>query len=426
MIDLAVTEIGARMRSIASTACDSLGGDEAFEFEPMADYPTFHFSVGEARRAGNLIGQNPVWTSQTEGAIRHAFAVANNWREAHAFPMHSVRGRLRYLIARVAPGGFTAARLKRMQAIRSKLMRQELNVALPELQDIAGCRVVVGSVAEARALAELYIERAGDRGEEPREKDYIAAPKPDGYRCHHIIVKYRGEGERAAHNGRRVEAQIRTRAQHAWATAVESVGMYRGEYLKGSKGDADWLSLFKLMSDEIADAEGCPVRSGAPARTERIKEIRTLNSSLDAVGTLENLRHVIRWTAESVSPRSLPTHFLIRYDRRARSVGVEAIYATAKAVQMYREAEAEYNQSGEYGEDIVLVEVDKIESLKRAYPNYFLDVEHFTNLLRDVVHGRAMEDYRLIPQPRARAPVREAAISVDWMRGSRMPRPKGG
>ena len=56
---------------------------------------------------------------------------------------------------------------------------------------------------------------------------------------------------------RRVEVQIRTFLQHTWATAVEAVGAYRGENMKGGEGNSDWLRLFSLMSGEFAATENC-------------------------------------------------------------------------------------------------------------------------------------------------------------------------
>jgi len=40
--------------------------------------------------------------------------------------------------------------------------------------------------------------------------------------------------------------------QHAWATAVEAVGIFTKQALKSNIGDGEWLRLFALMSSEIA------------------------------------------------------------------------------------------------------------------------------------------------------------------------------
>ena len=90
-------------------------------------------------------------------------------------------------------------------------------------------------------------------------------------------------------NGRRIEVQIRTQLQHSWATAVEAIGMVRGEDLKGGEGNMEWLRLFELMSSEFAEIESCPLVPGTPDQPARRDEISCLNQKLKAVKTLENL-----------------------------------------------------------------------------------------------------------------------------------------
>jgi Region found in RelA / SpoT proteins len=85
------------------------------------------------------------------------------------------------------------------------------------------------------------------------EDDYIARPKPDGYRSHHLMFNFRDRRNAGIHDGRRIEVQLRTRLQHSWATAVEAVGLFRGEDLKGNQGNPKWLRLFTLMSAEFAE-----------------------------------------------------------------------------------------------------------------------------------------------------------------------------
>ena len=36
--------------------------------------------------------------------------------------------------------------------------------------------------------------------------------------------------------------------------------------------------------------------------------------------------------------------------------------------------------------DVVLVAVDSLSQLRKAYPNYFLDTEAFLNLVREVIY----------------------------------------
>ena len=48
-------------------------------------------------------------------------------------------------------------------------------------------------------------------------------------------------------------------------------------------------------------------------------------------------------------------------------------------------------------ENIVLVEVSKVEYIKAAYPNYFGDVGYFYNQLRRVVQGKGAQEFSRVP-----------------------------
>jgi hypothetical protein len=162
------------------------------------------------------------------------------------------------------------------------------------------------------------------------------------------MMGFRGTGGTEIYIGRRIEIQIRTRLQHSWATAVEAIGLFRGENLKGNQGSKEWLRFFKLMSAEFAEAEGCTVHPDMQPHSARVPEIKELDKVLGASATLDNLSHTIRWTERSVLPREKPTHFMIRYDNMTRTVDVQPYFAPISAVNSYDMAEDVYNKSGEY------------------------------------------------------------------------------
>lgn len=360
----------------------------------MADYPSADYSEDEVKRAGEIIAGELVWTADTAKTIRKAFHIANNWRDAHAYPMRSVRYSMMWFMRHHQIEGLTAARLKRMQAIRRKLRR--LPYALSELQDLGGCRVILPSIVDVRALVERVREHS--RHVIRDESDYIRRPKKDGYRSHHLMLNFRGRNSSVVHDNRRVELQVRTRLQHSWATAVEAVGLFRGEDLKGNKGSEQWLRLFKLMSAEFAIAEGCREPPGVSTHQDRIAEIKALDGTLNAAAMLQNMSHAVRWTDIAISPTSPVRYYLIRFDNVKKRVEVEPYFAPRSAVLSYNNAEALDNQSGEEKSNVVLVEADKIENLKDAYPNYFGDVQLFKAQLNRVLTGKDVEEYKVAPQ----------------------------
>ena len=100
--------------------------------------------------------------------------------------------------------GITAARLKRMQSIRKKLRIRPEN--LTQIQDLAGCRVIVPSIDDVKRIAEYNVQHSSHTWF--KDYDYISSPKKDGYRCFHRVFKFKAASEEeASFKERRVEIQ---------------------------------------------------------------------------------------------------------------------------------------------------------------------------------------------------------------------------
>lgn len=375
----------------------------------MPEFPRFNYTMGDVRRAGEALVTDLIWTDQTAESIRQVFRIANNWRDSHAYPMSRIRYELSGQIRRnKITGGFTMARLKRMPSIRRKL--RAISSHLNQVQDLAGCRAVLPTIEDVNAL--IASMQRNSLHTLHREDDYIIKPKPDGYRSHHMVFKFCGKGDDEVYNDRRVEIQIRTRLQHSWATAVEAVGLFRREDMKAGQGSPEWLKLFRLMSAEFLLTEGCAEADGE--RKGRLAEIAALNGQLDAVQTLEDLRQAVKITDNYVfDPKNKPDYFLIRYDRNSNSVKVDAQYGPMYAVQSYDNAESIDPGATNGRFNTVLVEVDDIENLKAAYPNYFGDVELFRNMLIEATGGNPAK-FELEPQPNAPKRPREKP-DLSWL-----------
>ncbi|MCI8693497.1 MAG: GTP pyrophosphokinase family protein [Lachnospiraceae bacterium] len=110
-------------------------------------------------------------------------------------------------------------RLKSLPSIEEKLRRRGLPVSVASmeehLKDIAGVRVVCSFQADVYSLAEALLSQ--DDVTLLEKKDYIANPKPNGYRSLHMIV---GIPIFLAHEKRmmKVEIQLRTIAMDFWAS----------------------------------------------------------------------------------------------------------------------------------------------------------------------------------------------------------------
>jgi hypothetical protein len=401
-------------RFALATACDLPAVDTAWAGQ-VSEYPSFDYSMKDVLRAGDALAGRLIWTDETAPRIREVFSIASNWRDSHAYPMRSIRNLVHGRIRRLKlSGGNTVARLKHMPSIRRKLRDQPWK--LNQIQDLAGCRAILPNIEAVNALIDSL--RRTNRHAVYRETPYITEPKSDGYRCHHVVFKFEGEGEEEVFNGRRVEIQVRTRLQHSWATAVETVGLFRQENMKAGLGDQNWLRLFKLMSAEFAAEEGCPEPADASGGDARIREIVELEKTLNAANTLDTLSLAVQYVdTYARDPESTADYFLIRYDSENRVVSVQTQYGAKISVQSYDDAELDAFKAGPQ-KRAVLVEADNIEDLYSAYPNYFGDVQIFKFRLKQITQGAGAVEYSLPPQQTVPKKPKEKR-DLSWLRGYR-------
>ena len=159
-------------------------------------------------------------TTQTAGPSAQEFMDALEVIRAHRAtfrtPLVSANNGLRSMVKTLGLDGRVSQRLKRMQTIVNKLVREPM-LSLDTMQDIGGCRVVLPSRSDVYALA----ERLGKVRPPVRVSDYIAEPRQSGYRSLHVIVEY-GDPPRP------IEIQLRTGRMHTWATTVEDLSGNQG------------------------------------------------------------------------------------------------------------------------------------------------------------------------------------------------------
>ena len=113
----------------------------------------------------------------------------------------------------------TQSRIKTKQSIEGKLQRKGMNgsvvCAKENLRDIAGIRVICSFQEDIYFLASCLLGQ--DDVFLIEKKDYIANPKPNGYRSLHLIVEtpiFLGSHKRMM----KVEVQLRTIAMDFWAS----------------------------------------------------------------------------------------------------------------------------------------------------------------------------------------------------------------
>lgn len=331
------------------------------------------FSRGEVNRAGSLLAQNGGAADVL--AIGHALDVINNWRSSHSFPLNTLQMALRQRAASICEAPIVAQRLKRAPSVIQKLRRFP-SMNLSRMQDIGGARAVLPTMAHVDRLRDFY-HGSRTRHQLAAQRDYVRHPKLSGYRSIHLVYRYHSDRNNR-YNGLQIELQLRTRLQHAWATAVETVGTFLRQSLKASQGREDWLRFFRLIGSAFALDEGGPAADNVPADSGVLMtEIRNVATGLRVKETLEAFGQALIFdeTYKKLIRNDISYYlFILQPEQKKLTAWPFRDGELTKATEAYLTQEKTLaNTSG----DTVLVASDSLVSLRRAFPNYFLDTRTF-------------------------------------------------
>lgn len=337
------------------------------------------YTRGQVDAAGRVLAGDPIWIAERERALE----VMSNWRSAHAFPLNTFQVTLRRRAQAVDKDALVSQRLKRLSSIERKL-KAHGNMQLSRMHDIGGCRAIVRNI---RVFDELVAKYTSSRAKNPKRAnfvkayDYIAKPKDDGYRGIHLVYRYVSPlPAHAVYNGLRIEIQLRTSRQHAWATAVETADLFTGQALKWRQGTPGWKRFFQLMGTAIALRERRPPVAGTPSsRAELRDELRDLCHGLRVEATISSWRGVVQY----LSRRTKQAYaFLLQLDTNAMRVEVREFQLEEMPLASEEYLRLEKNDRPEL--QTVLVRVDSISALRGAFPNYYMDATAF---LEEVHHA---------------------------------------
>ncbi len=350
----------------------------------MAFPPKPVYTKNAINKAGRALANNKL----TGEDYRQAASIVNAWRTCHAYPLNTFNTTLRHKTS-AYPGAIVAQRLKRLPTIIDKLQRQP-NMDLTRMQDIGGVRAIVSNLAWLNKLRAEYTEKGRFSHELFDVDDYIVAPKADGYRGIHLIFKYNNtlarnsKGNPEQYKGLFIEVQLRTLLQHEWATAVEAVSVMLNQHLKTQRGNKKWLEFFEYMSSVFAIIEESPV-------LEKHKDLTTQQITKCAAKIIEEL-HVVEtlggWkrAAQVIDKHHIDKHYnIIILNTKSNTVSIRAY--TKNNLEMASQEYGRLEQEAliDPSIDVVLVAAGSINELKKAYPNYFLDIENFIEKVKDVV-----------------------------------------
>lgn len=169
--------------------------------------------------------------SPAESDLRILDEYRRSFEEAYETVVRTLRAALH-----LEPTGRPA---KSTSSLIEKLRRE--SIRLSQVQDIAGCRVVIANIAEQEriAVALLFMWSGAsiiDRRADPSH----------GYRAVHAIARI---------SGKLVEIQVRTELQHLWAEFSEKLSDVVDPNIKYGNGPDAIRSLLATFSVDIARLE---------------------------------------------------------------------------------------------------------------------------------------------------------------------------
>lgn len=379
-------QLGKRGASYSAAAEVSAHGEFMARVEPEFDRETINragFALREAYRT-----HVPFDTREQIEAWNRTVAVVNNWRSSHAYPLNAIVMTLRNTARRFDRYSLVAQRIKRLLSIAHKLDRFD-SMRLSQMQDLGGCRAILQNVATVRELVKYYRTESRQKHKIATVDDYIDKPKASGYRGVHYVFKYHSDNRsNKGYIGLKIEMQIRSRYQHAWATAVETVDMFSGQALKSSLGSEDWQRFFTLMGSVIAMREKMPSVPDTPSqRPKLLAELAEYASKLNVSDRLRGYRRAVR--AMQAPTQTNSSYFLLQLDPTAGTLNVTGYPAEQIRAASERYTEAEKSAARDRGADAVLVSVESVTNLARAYPNYFADTRVFLQLMEQALSGHS-------------------------------------
>lgn len=159
----------------------------------------------------------------------------------HEYPMQSYPNDIEPIL-------YCKSRIKRPESMIRKLKQRGISTngesALSNMHDAVGVRIVCSFLDDVYKIASWL--RTRPEFEVVETKDYIAYPKPNGYRSLHLVVSFSSSSDQKF----MAEIQLRTIAIDFWAALEHQI-----KYKKNVEHEKTIRSELKRCADEIASVD---------------------------------------------------------------------------------------------------------------------------------------------------------------------------
>ena len=329
------------------------------------------FSKTQVKKAGKAIISSTATVEQKEKAKE----IIDFWRSLHAYPLELILESLNN-ISMMPKEVVIAQRLKRLESITSKLFRMPtMNLCI--MQDIAGCRIIVEDIEDVYFVVNLLKDEQTFPFTIHTVDDYIESSKPSGYRGIHCVFNAQNIHNSCNYN-LFIEIQVRTRLEHIWATAVETMGLYTHSDLKAGEGPCEILKFFEIVSNvfEMIEKKEDP-RISRENFFNAFSELSDLNNRFNIIRSLEAISVI---SSENENLLISGGYYLLdlNYKRRKLSINHFQKDQYNRASELYSQLETKYSNTSS---TVVLISSTSFINLKEAYPNYFNDISAFNRIV---------------------------------------------
>lgn len=213
--------------------------------------------LGDRLKKGNI----------SEDDLRMLDQYRRSYSEAYETVVETIRKELS-----LAPTGRPA---KSTPSIAEKLRRE--SIRLTQIQDIAGCRIIVADIASqetvVKSLSKLFRDvTVIDRRQQPSH----------GYRAVHVVVR---------HEAKLIEVQVRTALQQLWAELSEKLSDIFDPMVKYGGGEVGTRLVLMNQSSMIANEELLETQVASDLRKDLdLARQLMLGSLRNLLNDLETLR----------------------------------------------------------------------------------------------------------------------------------------
>lgn len=339
------------------------------------------------------IGKVLLDSGSSKEQIASADKVLANWRVVHMYPLNTFRSTLGKRLSQLGEEINVSQRLKRRESIINKL-KIDKSMRLSQMQDIGGLRAVVSSIGSLRKLESLYLKKPTKQfpHETRPTRDYITHPRDaDGYRSLHLIYRYQKNVKPKEYNGLLLELQLRTKLQHYWATAVETMETFLKQPIKSRTRDpeSEWVDFFRAVSSAFAHIENLPSvpRHSGMSKKEVFQKVADMDKKLHVLQQLKKFRLVADMVIKRKDKDSVYHIILLNYEKRTGQLFSYSSENLSVAKKKY--AELEVQAAGGAPIDSVLVSVNSISNLRRDYPSFFLDSKQFIETVESEIINKS-------------------------------------